>query len=107
MFYVGQEVVCVDAKIHDEFLPLGFEVEGDMDGLAESIVYTIRAIGPYPLLDVNLIWLKEIRRPAHDIFGEIGYDLRRFRPAVKQKTDAAVLQLKKLLNPVTKELESA
>lgn len=102
-FYVGQKVVCLDAEPHLRYMPPGFNGIGDLDGLTEGAVYTVRRVGrrhpadPMP----NSLWLEELRRPLRVetciMLGEAGFDPRRFRPVVERKTDISVFQA--MLNP--------
>jgi hypothetical protein len=95
MFYVGQKVVCVDDEAHKKYVPKGYSAsDGDMGGLTKGRVYTIRKTGEF-LPGNFLVWLEEILRPIEAdtvclIYGECGYDPRRFRPIVERKTDISV-----------------
>lgn len=98
-FYVGQKVVCVDASEEAHDLPEWCCPIGDLSGLEEGKVYTVREYG---LDDIGLptVWLQEIYRESHpeaEDVGEPGYSPRRFRPAVERKTDISLF--KAMLNP--------
>ena len=107
MFYVGQEVVCVNNKPDNKYLPAQLSVDDfidNMDGLKKGAIYTIRGISY--LYGADLLHLKEIVRPLDPDGKEVGYHHDRFRPLQKKQTD--ISELKALLNPINhKQLEDA
>lgn len=98
MFHVGQKVVCVDDDpgpdriegVRDGTI---YVLTGDLDGLTEGVVYTIRDIVEYPFDGQLMLYLCEIDRPPllgpSGLF-ETGFALRRFRPAIERKTDISI-----------------
>jgi hypothetical protein len=90
-FRVGMKVVCVDAAEHLERVPpLGFKWAGDMDGLTEGQVYTIRSIYSHPVTGKIGIELNEIVR-AHIAAAAdhmTGFAAWRFRPVAYPKQSA-------------------
>lgn len=96
-FYVGQKVVCVDGVAHHKYITgLYPKVRGDLDGLTEGSVYTVRAVGRWHPKGGPSVWLQEITRPiktsAAMSFGEPGYAVQRFRAVVERKTDISVFK---------------
>jgi hypothetical protein len=110
MFYVGQKVVCVDAVEHTHFAPPNVMVEGSLDGLREGVVYTVRSVGRrHPRCPFGvLVWLTEIVRPIKGdlskLYGELGYDPRRFRPLIERKTDISIFT--DMLKPKTEQVSA-
>jgi len=81
MFQVGQKVVCVNAKLVDVAGITRWRPAGDLSGLKDGEVYTVRFVGLYDIYPC--IWLKEIVRPIHPKqvdLGEPGFAVERFRP---------------------------
>lgn len=109
-FQVGDQVVCVDAKIRAEGVPLQYRMYIDnnefyLSGLTEGKTYTIRWIGEYTGLNGGTaicVRLVEIIR-NYDILGneEMPYFADRFRPLEKTKTD--ISKFTKMLGPKTKK----
>ena len=97
-FHVGMRVVCVDDDA-DRFVQ-GAATFGDLDGLLQNTVYTVRDVGICPFWGLPALWLCEINRPLCRLL-EPGFDIRRFRPAHENRMD----ELRTLLAPVpSKEL---
>lgn len=90
-FRVGQEVVCVDASIHEEWTTPGpgDVIHPGLDGLEQGATYTIR--GLYLQDDCLCVQLEEIVRD-YDLWldCEVGFSAARFRPIVK--TDISIFQ---------------
>ncbi|MBD8555363.1 CAP-Gly domain protein [Rhizobium sp. CFBP 8762] len=83
-FYVGQKVVCIDAKYtKQQRVSLAIE-------LVEGQIYTIRWLGPFThYLDGEFIGIKvaEIHRGADKEYGydDMPYRATRFRPLVEDR----------------------
>lgn len=88
-FRAGQEVVCVDAAIHEEWTTPGpgEVIFPGLDGLEQGAVYTIREL--YFQGETLCVRLEEIIR-EYDFWGdcEVGFNAARFRPVVK--TDISI-----------------
>lgn len=89
-FHVGQKVVCVNAVVgafdSPEFLQ-AFKNSGDLDGLVEGQVYTIREVIPSDkYYDGQSVRLAEIYRgPSLAMDGaETPFAAARFRPLQEQ-----------------------
>jgi hypothetical protein len=107
-FQVGQKVVCVDAKPWDDEVPADIDLIGDMDGLQEGAIYTIRGIMMSPTWLIPLVLLEEIDRPLSFVYGrsfESGFDPDRFRPVVERGTEKGMSILRNLLNKTDKPVE--
>ena len=110
-FHVGQEVICIDNKIHFEWYTgmMGQIYTGiDLDGLQEGEKYTIIWIGLWqgPFLEPHVcVRLQEIRRQVWTGNEEAPYSARRFRPLIKKETDISIFN--KMLVPTKKVLEDA
>lgn len=87
-FVAGQEVVCINDR---SYLPeVGVGASARSYGLHKGKTYTIsRVEGPW----VGILGIQGTRT-----LGDIGWHYSRFRPVQKRRTDAAVEELKKLLN---------
>lgn len=104
-FTVGQKVVCVNADVTAGYRIPGLNYSGDLSGLRDGAVYTIREVFLCDIHGRVLISLNEIRRRVQEgTKQEFGFDPRRFRPVDHRKTDISVF--KAMLNP-SKEQVSA
>lgn len=75
-FYVGQKVVCVDAK--PRHYPNSLLIEGE--------VYTIAGYAKNSLDEAVFIFEKEATYPASGFYAD------RFRPVVEKKTDISIFE---------------
>jgi hypothetical protein len=95
MFYVGQEIICIDDSCDDKYVNrslcgLDIVLIDNLDGLTKGNIYTIRAICFCLYARIDLIWLNEIVRPLDQDNYEMGYHPNRFRPIQKKKTDISI-----------------
>ena len=100
MFYVGQKVVCINAKdTHSH--------PNNIQELTEGAIYTVRWVGSKEASEDGLgIKLVEVMRYVLSLSGErireedMPFDATRFRPLVEKKTDISIftemLNLKKV-----------
>jgi hypothetical protein len=102
-FYVGQEVVCIDAKNHSM----------DKEWIFEGTHYIIRWLGMYPILivgghflpktEIVCVRLRNVTRPftklpndidtsgyPEDFFWDVPFAAVRFKPVEKKETDISV-----------------
>ncbi len=96
MFSVGQKVVCVNDKEFDDEAP-NVIIIGDMNGLKEGNIYTIREIFIDPVWGDAEVKLEEIIRPDDSYtpsvgFYESGFHYSRFRPVVRRETDISIFK---------------
>lgn len=105
-FHVGQQVICIDNLIHDEwyhpFLRNWYGHNGSLNGLTEGEQYTITWIGPYqgPLVkEMICVHLKEIKRPPGKDIPEAPFAACRFRPLI----DTNMFGIKSVKVPKKKE----
>lgn len=91
MFEIGMKVVCVDAVPRAIYHPHGLAGNGDMNGLAEGAIYTIRAV-PFAKRAVKLYLAEITRPPCQFLDAEAPFDARRFRPVVEPKTSIAIFE---------------
>ena len=93
-FYVGQKIVCVDAKIDrpEGMIIRGYATINNLDGLTEGQVYTIRSIRRCWESEIPGFFLEEIIRPLDFDGEEAPYRSTRFRPLVERQTDITVFQ---------------
>lgn len=114
MFYVGQEVVCVNTEDHPKLHEIGERHNilwvGGLDGLKKGNHYHVAAIGWDSWFNEETITVVEIKRRRN--VGRAGrvdpdsYAAWRFRPVQKKSTD--ISSLIALLNPANhKKLEDA
>lgn len=84
MFFVGQKVVCVDAKS-----PSLQNYNRSVNLLVERQVYTVAWGGADPFFGVSIVQIVEL--PVENQFGrQIYYQAKRFRPLTERKTDISV-----------------
>lgn len=91
-FYVGQEVVCINVEDNAFVLP------GVVYDLTEGVSHYLELNMIYVIRDIFLnhhgqvvVLLEGIKRGYHGPDNmEMGFDIRRFRPLVKKKTDISV-----------------
>lgn len=97
-FKVGDQVVCIDAKV-------GFE---QFIEIKESEVYTISWVGPFEHYTQGSFIGVRLKGVARGVCPQFGYDnppfaARRFRPLVRDKLSA--LRVLLVGRPVTEKFE--
>src|SRR5882757_5257742 len=94
---IGQKVVCIDDGAHMRYIPAGYPTNrftGDMDGLKEGNVYTVR--GCRVFYGIPIIDLEEINRRGNQFDGTpAGYAAARFRPVTDISIFTAMLKTQK------------
>lgn len=97
-FYVGQRVVCVDTSKPDIGKVFhGFRVSGDLDGLQDGKIYTIRGFHPVWTTGEPGVYLEEIkRRISSDDGKEVSFKASRFRPLIERSTETGMAILRKV-----------
>jgi len=100
MFYVGQEVVCVDAGHPSDFR----RWRGDIPEVGKKYTITRVKVVFDPLIDKNLIaiGLAEIKNSKT---WDGLYAARRFRPLTKKSTDTGMAVLRKVADEASRGLE--
>jgi hypothetical protein len=98
MFYVGQKVVCVNAKPRSPNWP-------GTKRVVEGAVYTIRAVYFEKRQNATGVLLSEIVNEfAPSIGCEPGFLASRFRPVVERKTDISIFT--DMLTPKTEQVSA-
>ena len=98
-FVVGQKVVCIDASLDSKPWDTGFE-QGDLDGLKEGAIYTIKEIEFCQWVSLNFLVVEEIVRKEITVFHYRGFAAPRFRPL--HETDISIFTA--MLAPVTEKV---
>lgn len=104
-FRVGQKVVCINSRVTPDYHAKGLDYRGDLDGLRDGEVYTIREVFYCCLHQRVLVCLREIKRDiSNRTRHEFGFEPRRFRPVAERKTDISVF--KAMLNPSKEQVRA-
>lgn len=99
-FYVGQKVVCVDAR------SFGDCEWGETETPKQGAIYTVQSVHN-DNYGKPVLWLHELSRDAEsqeDHGHLIGYGVWRFRPITERKTSIEIF--KAMLNPSKTEVEA-
>lgn len=102
-FRVGMKVVCIDDSDHLERTPpLGFKWAGDLDGLTEGKVYTIRSIYSHPVTGDLGVEINEIVRAyvATAAYHVSGFAAWRFRPLVTRSQAQDIAMIRELVERI-------
>ncbi len=95
MFYVGQNIICIDNSASAKYHHPGYLVMNhNFHGLKQGGIYTVRDVVEY--LETPCLYLKEIIREFVPKV-ETGFSFLRFRPIVDRKTDISIFE--KMLKP--------